>query len=117
MSEENKELSEDLVPTVIDFTQMTGGDGQINESWLATFDLALRWLMPSLFRGVSIPVSVKGSPTQVKSFANVLSKEKNYMRSWKSNGLDNPTTYKNKSMLNSAVARFERSTGLKWPFK
>ena len=43
--------------------------------------------------------------------------EKRYMSSWKSNGLDSPITYKNKSKLNSAIAKFERSTGLKWPFK
>ena len=119
MIDDKKELleSEEIVPTVIDFSEMTNEDGQINEGWLLTFGLALRWLMPALFRGGSIPVTVKGNETQVKNFANVLSKEKRYMQSWKSNGLDSPITYKNKSKLNSAIAKFERSTGLKWPFK
>jgi hypothetical protein len=117
MNNDKMNENEELTNVVIDFTEMKAEDGTVNESWLVTFGLALRWIMPALFRGASIPVSIKGNPSDVKNFANVLSKEKRYMSSWKSNGLDSPITYKNKSKLNSAIAKFERSTGLKWPFK
>jgi len=107
----------EIVPAVIDFSQMRGDDGEINESWILTFGSALRWMMPSLFRGSAMPIRVRGNRSQLTNFANVMSKEKNYLQSWKTNGLNSPATYKNKSKLNSAIAKFERATGLKWPFK
>lgn len=106
----------DLVPRVIDFNKMRDDKGQLDESWLLTFNAILRWMMPKLFMGGSIPVSIKGSPAEVRSFADVMSKEKRYLKSWKDNGLDNPITYKNKSFLNGAINKFQRVTGLKWPF-
>lgn len=106
----------DLVPRVIDFKKMRNKSGELDESWLLTFNAILRWMMPQLFMGGTIPVTIKGSPTEVSSFANVMSKEKRYLKSWKDNGLDNPVTYKNKSILNRAVDKFQRITGLKWPF-
>ena len=116
---ESKKINEneEMVPTVIDFTKMRDDDGQINESWILTFGAAMRWLMPSLFKGGSLPISIRGSRGEISNFANVLSKEKKYLQSWKSNGLNSPATYRNKSKLNSAVKKFERVTGLKWPFK
>ena len=117
----DSEMSEaedgDLAPAVIDFTKMRDDSGEVSESYLLTFGLALRWLMPALFRGGSMPISIRGTKPQIKSFANVMSKEKRYLESWKSNGLDSPHTYKNKANLSSAIARFERTTGVKWPFK
>ena len=107
----------DIVSTVIDFNEMRNSDGEINESWILTFGSTLRWLMPSLFRGASLPVNIRGTKSQVGNFANVLSKEKRYLQSWKSNELDSAVTYKNKGKLDSAISKFERATGLKWPFK
>lgn len=117
----DSEISEaedgDLVPTVIDFTKMRDENGEVSESYFLTFSLALRWLMPALFRGGAMPVSIRGTKPQLDNFANVMSKEKRYLQSWKSNGLDSPHTYKNKAKLNSAISQFERATGIKWPFK
>lgn len=112
----SKNSKDGLVPTVIDFSKMSEAEGQLKESYILTFGLALRWLMPALFRGASMPVSIRGNQTQIRDFANVMSRERNYLQSWKTNGLDNPQTYRNKARLKSAIAKFERSTGLKWPF-
>jgi len=107
----------DLVPTVIDFSEARNEDGNLNESWWLTFGAILRWVMPSLYKGGTIPLSVRGTSSEIGSFANALAKERRYLESWRDLGLDNPMTYKNKSMLDNAVGRFERTTGLKWPFK
>jgi len=115
--DEMKSDGGDIVPAVIDFNKMRDDDGEINESWILTFGSTLRWLMPSLFRGGNLPINIRGTKSQVGNFANVLSKEKRYLQSWKSTGLDSPVTYKNKGKLDSAISKFERATGLKWPFK
>ena len=117
----DSEISEteggDLVPTVIDFIKMNDADGEIREGYLLAFGLALRWMMPALFKGGAMPISIRGTKPQLRDFANVMSKEKRYLQSWKSNGLDSPHTYKNKAKLGSAISQFERTTGVKWPFK
>jgi len=107
----------DLVPVVIDFSKARDANGELNESWWLTFGAILRWIMPSLFKGGTLPLELTGHPMEIKSFANVLSKEKNYLQSWRDHGLDSPQTYSNKSVLNNAIGKFERTTGLKWPFQ
>jgi len=107
----------DLIPTTIDFTKARCEKGVINESWWLSFGAVLRWLMPSLYKGTVFPLKVKGNASEVSSFANVLSKEKRYLESWRDNGLDNPMTYRNKGKLDGAISQFERVTGLRWPFE
>jgi hypothetical protein len=106
----------DLVPVVIDFTKARDEDGTLNESWWLTFGAILRWVMPSLFKGGTLPLNLTGSPADIKNFANTLGREKNYLQSWRDHGLDSPQTYANKSKLDGAIAQFERTTGLRWPF-
>jgi hypothetical protein len=113
----NESNNDDLVPMVIDFAAARNTEGKLDESWILTFGAILRWMMPSLYKGSVLPLVVKGTAGEVKSFANVLGKEKKYLQSWKNNGLDNPLTYQNKTKLGRAVSQFERVTGLKWPFK
>ena len=91
--------------------------GAVNESFLVMFGAAIKNIMNSMFGGSSIPVTVKGSQTQVRDFARVLGREKKYLDNYKKFGLDNPQTYRSRYSLDSAVKKFERSTGLKWPFK
>jgi hypothetical protein len=107
----------DLSTMVIDFSKARDQQGKLDEGWWLMFGGLLRWIMPSLYRGSLLPLKIKGSESEIKSFADVLSKEKNYLSSWKDNGLDNPATYKNKTLLDKSVAQFQRTTGLKWPFK
>lgn len=91
--------------------------GQVNEVFLGLFSWTIKGIMNSLFGGSRIPVTVKGSQSQVRDFARVLGREKKYLENYKKFGLDNPQTYKSRYSLDSAVKKFERGTGLKWPFK
>jgi hypothetical protein len=109
--EENKELQE------IEINLNAVAEGKIDESFLRTFGWAIQKIMGTMFGGSSIPVQVKGNQTQVRDFARVLGREKKYLDSYRKFGLDNPQTYKSKFSLDSAVKKFQRSTGLKWPFK
>jgi hypothetical protein len=111
------ENDKDLIPMEVDFSKARSAEGRLDEGWYLMFGALLRWIMPSLYRGTLLPLKIKGSDDEVRSFANVLSREKNYLTSWKDNGLDNPVTYQNRTKLDNAVGKFERTTGLKWPFK
>ena len=91
--------------------------GQVNESFLRLFGWTIKGIMNSMFGGTRIPVTVKGSQSQVRDFARVLGREKKYLENYKKFGLYNPQTYNSRYALDSAVKKFERGTGLKWPFK
>ena len=109
---------DDLSPVVID---LTNGD-KLDESFLRMFGFWSKKILQHMFGGMgpSIDVSkfqIKGSRSDVSSFAKAIGSEKKYMDSIKSFGLDNPKTFKNKSKLNRATKDFTRKTGLKWPFK
>ena len=91
--------------------------GQVNEFFIGLLGWTIKGIMNSLFGGSSVPVTVKGTQSQVRDFARVLGREKKYLENYKKFGLDNPQTYKSRFSLDSAVKKFERGTGLKWPFK
>jgi hypothetical protein len=105
----------ELQPIVINLDEMK--QNKLNESFLVMFGTAIKAILSRMFGGPSIPVSVKGSKSDIAAFAAALAGERAYMQSFLNNGLDNPNTYRNKWKLDSAVAKFERKTGLKWPFK
>ena len=92
---------------------------EINESWLTMFGGAVKMILGSMFGGNIIPpnVNIKGNPAEVRSFANAMQKEKKYIEAYNEHGLNNPNTYRSKSNLKNAVSKFERVTGIKWPFK
>ncbi len=112
----NEENDGELVPIVIDFTQI-GPDGQVNESFLAMFGSTIKMIMKRMFGGDSIPIQVKGNRRQVKAFGRTLAGEKNYYKNYMKYGLNDPKTYRSKYSLNKQVRKFERATGIKWPFK
>jgi hypothetical protein len=105
----------DLVPIVIDLGSSRRGD--LDESFLRMFGSGIQAIMTRMFGGPAVPVTVRGTRSQVDSFTKVLQSEKRYLQTWSELGLDNPATYKNKFKLDNAVRRFERSTGLTYPFK
>jgi len=104
---------EELSPVVID---LTNGD-KLDESWLRMLGFGVKSIMNAMFGASAVPVSVKGSRSDVASFTKTVGREKKYMDSIRKFGLDNPKTFRNKSKLNRAVSDFTRKTGLKWPFK
>jgi len=115
MNQESTLKEDKITPVVVDLNAVKAG--KVNEGgFLRMFGWAVETILNKMFSGGTIPVSVKGSPSQVKSFAHTLGSEKRYLDSWKRFGLDDPRTYKNKAELNRAIVKFERLTGLSWPF-
>jgi len=90
----------------------------MNESFMTAFSTKIRFILRALMTGTYFPrVSVRGSSLQLDRFARTLSAEKNYVTAFNQYGLNNPATYKSRYKLDSAVKRFEKDTGLVWPFK
>lgn len=89
----------------------------VSESYYARLGAQIKTILNAMFGGVFVPINVRGTPSEIAAFTNTLSKEKKYIESYVQNGLDDPRTYRSKSVLDGAVAKFERVTGLKWPFK
>ena len=108
-------MKEEIVPVEIDLG--AARKGAVEESFLAMMGGAIEWIMGSMFGGKSIPLKVKGTKSEVKSFTKAMGKEKRYIEAAAKYGLNDPRTYKNKYELKKAVAGFERQTGLKWPFE
>ena len=109
-------LKEDkLTEIVIDLDKLK--ENRLDESWLAMFGHHIQTILSRMFGGSAVPVTVKGRPQEVTAFASALGNEKKYIDAAKKYGLNDPRTYKNKSLLKKATNSFERITGIKWPFK
>ncbi len=92
--------------------------GELNEIFLRTFGKAVQFMMRAMFGDESaIPVKIKGNKREIQSFAKTMGREKKYMKTAAKYGLNNPKTYKSKYKLRKAAADFEKTTGIKWPFK
>lgn len=104
-----------IPPIVIDLGVHRAGN--LDEGFLGMMGSWITHILGVMFRGGSIPLKVKGTPSEIDSFAKTLSREKRYLESFSKYGLDNPRTYRNKASLEKAVSEFERKTGIKWPFK
>ena len=111
----DKNIQEEIVPIVIDLGLARRQD--LSESSLRQFGAWVEIILGRMFGGASIPVTVRGTSGEVKAFANTLQKEKRYIEAFNKHGLSNPRTHASRSKLNNAVSKFERATGLKWPFK
>jgi len=108
-------VSEDIVPVVIDFAEAR--KNVLKEDWALMFGSWVKTLLGGFFQGLNIPATIRGTKSEIDSFAKTLNKEKKYIESWKKYGLDNPATYRDKAKLNNAVKDFEKITNIKWPFK
>lgn len=91
--------------------------GRLDESWLTMFGEAAKLLMKGLLGDFAVPVKVKGTSSEIRAFSSALGKEKRYLQNISKYGLDDPKTYKSKGVLDKAISKFQRATGLKWPFK
>lgn len=113
-------LNEDQVVQIeIDLEELK--KNELNESFLAMFGGAIKMILDRMFSTGTPHYSgfykVKGSRRDVTAFARTLGSEKKYLEAASQYGLDNPKTYKSKKVLDKAITGFEKSTGLKWPFK
>ena len=113
----SQKLNEDhIAEYVIDFAKLR--ENRLDESFLRIFGNITKWLMKRMFgEEVALPVTVRGSRSEIDSFAKALGSEKRYFDSYKKHGLNDPRTHKSKAKLDSAANKFTRETGLKWPFK
>ena len=111
----NSEEQNDLATIEIDLG--VARRGELDEAFLGMFGGWIKTILKHMFGGGSLPVSIKGSPSEVRSFAAALSKEKKYMGTAAKFGLNDPRTYRDKYKLRKSVRSFERKTGIKWPFK
>ena len=106
----------DLSPAIVDLG--IARKGKLNESLLRMFGGAVKGILRYMFADAELPPGIiRGTPSEIKSFADALNKEKQYMETYAELGLDNPQTYRDKYKLDQATSRFERQTGIKWPFK
>ena len=92
--------------------------GELNEGYLTAMGGQIELLMKMMFGGgPGVPVSVRGTRSELNSFTRALSREKRYMDAFNRYGLGDQRTFGSKYKLDSAVANFEKVTGLKWPLK
>jgi len=64
----------------------------------------------------SKPISIKGTPSQVKAFTNALKGEKSFLESYRDYGPSHPETESAKLMVEECAEKFEKELGLEWPF-
>ena len=62
-------------------------------------------------------ITIRGKYRDVKSYAQALGREKDYIIAIEKHGEDHMITKKAKAELDMATNHFERLTGIKWPFK
>ena len=105
----------ELAPIVLDLG--VARRGELDESFLSMFGGAIEMIMKRMFGGSAVPVQVKGTRSEINSFASAMGQEKKYMKTAARYGLNDPRTYKDKYKLRKSVKSFERKTGIKWPFK
>ena len=116
-----EELKEDaLQGQVIDLG--AGRRGEVNESYLASFGSQIQNMLSHMFPGGSSPFgtppfAIRGTPSEIDSFARALNGEKRYIDAYVKYGLDDPRTYRNRYKLEKAVKDFEKKTSIKWPIK
>ena len=60
---------------------------------------------------------IRGKYKDVKSYAQAIVAEKNYLDAYSEYGKDHMQTVKSREILDIAVEKFESTTGLLWPFK
>jgi len=102
----------------IDIDLNAAQDGELNEGYFTALGGQIELLMKMMFGGRSaIPVSIRGTRGQLDSFTKTMAGEKRYMDAFNRYGLGDKRTFASKHRLDSAVANFERATGLKWPLK
>ena len=102
----------------------------LNESWLKMWGFWNKKLLKYIYgkdanvvanlneeNGQEIKFSIKGEFEDVKSYANALKSEAEYLRSYVDEGKDSSKTKEAKERANTASSAFVKQTGLPWPFK
>jgi hypothetical protein len=101
---------------IVDLEELKSQDlTEISVSYMS-LGIKVKEILKAMFGGYNLPLKVKGSKRDVQHFTDAVAKEKKYMDAYISYGLADPRTHKSKAKLGNSVRKFERLTGLKWPF-
>ena len=114
----NEHLREEkLNPIVLDLG--IARRGEVDESYLVSLGGQIAYVLRRMFNPGQLGgmLTLKGNNSEIEAFMKALGAEKKYLDSFIKHGLDNPRTLRNRSWLNRASGNFEKTTGLKWPFK
>lgn len=105
---------------------------QLNESFVAEFAADVKYILshilsPSLFPDITKlkeqeeekdpKIIIKGSKEDVRAFAQVLNKEKEYAKDYIEHGLGSSSLSDSKIELEKSIHHFEKETGLVWPLR
>ena len=90
---------------------------KLSEQYLKDFAYKVRQILRAMTTGTHAPISVTGDADKVKAFAKAIGYEEKYIRALKESNMGNPDTMILRHQLESAIADFEKSTGIKWPVR
>lgn len=115
----SQDADPEIGPTIIDLGSHRAGklDKLSEGGYYARFGAKIANLMQAMFGGTYADYKIRGTQQEIAAFMGALSKEKKYLELMRDFGFDDPRIYRQKSALDSAINKFERVTGLKWPFK
>jgi hypothetical protein len=104
---------------VKDVIYLNNRQGQLSERVYSKFAGQVRLALLDLyFSGIlNSPLRLSGNSAQIDAFMKTLNSEKGYMDSYIKHGLSDSRTLSSRSDLMKAVEKFEKETGLRWPFK
>jgi hypothetical protein len=100
----------------------------LTESWLNNFGEWNKFLLDYIYGKDTKDVymikeeeqvlkfNVKGTVKQLRSYADALFSEKDYLEAYAQFGKDHPMTNQRRVILQQAVGQFEQTTGITWPF-
>jgi len=106
---------QELVPVVIDLG--TKRKGNIDESALTQLGAQLGYALKQIMIGAQPFMSVKGTPKEIEALMATFGMEKRHVEDLLRYGPNSSQAKNSLRNLNSGAAHFERTTGLKWPFK
>jgi hypothetical protein len=122
-----------LTPIKIDLEKLKSD--MLNESFVAQFAADVKYVLGHILAKPLIPsiydireaeeeseesdsqLVIKGSKKDLKIFADVIDKEKDYALKYLEFGLGNPEVTDSKMELEKSIYDFEKETGLKWPLR
>ena len=89
----------------------------LSEQYLKDFAYKVGQILKAMTTGRHAPVSITGEADKVKAFAKAIGYEKKYISALLESNINNPNTMTLRHELESAIADFEKSTGIKWPVR
>jgi len=118
LNDKDKLLSEDYLKAVgywskFLLNRMFGADAKMVGTM--SVDQAMKYISED--SGQEQDIIIRGKYRDVKSYAQSLGREKDYIVAIEKYGSDHMITKKAKAELDRATNHFERLTGIKWPFK